>query len=478
MSGSRERAEAILASAGVEANQMSIGTQKEERTNPTGPPVPSADSSMYAGILSEITYAAAPTTEADPVGIYTSLLAGTGVLIGPRPYVRVGNTRHPLLIWVLMLGRTGSGRKGEATSTAEVFLRQAKPQSFEDLTVTGLSSGEGLIERIRDEGNGDDQKRLLVIEPEFTSVMARSKREGSTLAAVQRQAWDGRALSVLNRQQLKASSSHVAIIGHITPREFRLRLADADMTGGTYNRYLPVFVERTKLLPIPDGVKQQVKEKLGGLLSAAIDRAATVSCIQFDYEAKQLWTDELYPELAAADDEDHAEAEFTRRAAPYCLRIAGLLAALDGRSLMGKPDLAAAAALVRYSIASAKYVLDRQARDPRLDRIRRAIDAAGKAGLTRSAVSGLFSRNLTKEVLDELLVQLLATGDYEESQTATRGRPAQTYRQIVPSSFFVPKKGLAVMTGDPRVTALADQADAAAAHGARIDDRRSRTVQG
>ena len=44
-------------------------------------------------------------------------------------------------------------------------------------------------------------------------------------------------------------------------------------------------------------------------------------------------------------------AEFTTRAAPYCLRIAGLYAVLDGRDMMSKDDLAAAAALVRYSLA-------------------------------------------------------------------------------------------------------------------------------
>jgi len=393
---------------------------------------------MYAGILGEITHAAAETTEGDPAGIYASLLAGTGVIIGPGPYVRVGNTHHPLLIWPLLMGRTGSGRKGEATNAGEVFLRQAAPASYEEITITGLSSGEGLIERIRDEGSGDDRKRLLVIEPEFTSVMARSKREGSTLAAVQRQAWEGRALSVLNRQQLKASSSHIAIIGHITPREFRLRLAEADMSGGTYNRYLPVYVERSRLLPIPQGTSEEIRTKLGGGLRAAIDQARTLTCIQFDADATDLWVAELYPELTGADDDDHAEAEFTRRAAPYCLRIAGLHAALDGRQLMSKSDLVAAAALVRYSNASARFVLDRQIRDPRLDRIRRAVDASGSAGLTRSAISGLFSRNLTKEVLDELLSQLTADGTYEEAMQATKGRPAETYRRVV-SSSFVPK---------------------------------------
>ena len=178
--------------------------------------------------------------------------------------------------------------------------------------------------------------------------------------------------------------------------------------------------------------------KLGGRLNSAIDQAASVKRIQLNYDATRLWTDEFYPELTGADDEDHAEAEFTRRAAPYCLRIAGLLAALDGRQLIGPCDLVPAAALVRYSIASAKYVLDRQARDPRLDRIKRAVDGAGESGLSRSAVSGLFSRNLTKEVLDELLAQLTADGEYEETRLATRGRPAETYRRVV-SSSFVPK---------------------------------------
>jgi hypothetical protein len=394
---------------------------------------------MYAGVLGEITSAAAPTTEGDPVGIYASLLAGAGVIIGPGPYVRVGNTRHPLLIWPLLMGRTATGRKGEATNTAEIFLRQAAPASMDDLNVTGLSSGEGLIERIRDEGDGDERKRLLVVEPEFASVMARSKREGSTLAAVQRQAWEGRALSVLNRQQLKASASHVAIIGHITPKEFRLRLAEADMSGGTYNRYLPVYVDRSRLLPIPEGTSDELRIKLGARLSEAIEQAEGVGCIQFGGEATELWTAELYPELTGADDDDQAEAEFTRRAAPYCLRVAGLLAALDGRSLMSKSDLAAAAALVRYSIASARFVLDRQVRDPRLDRVRRSVDAAGTAGLNRSAISALFSRNLTKEVLDELLARLTADGTYEVSRQATRGRPAETYRRRVLSSFFVAK---------------------------------------
>lgn len=395
-------------------------------------PPPALDRAVLHGLLGDIVKAAEPTTEADPIGVLVSLLAGVGVAVGTGPFIQVGNSRHPLLIWPLIFGRTGSGRKGEATDTAERFLR-ADPQLAE-LTVTGLSSGEGLIERIRDPKDANDNggtmdKRLLVVEPEYAGTMARAKREGSTLGAVLRQAWDGRALSVMNRQALYSSASHVGIIGHITPKEFRLRLSESDMAGGSYNRFLPVYVERSKRLPIPVGMDEALAKALGSALHNCIVAARSAGRIQLGADATALWVERIYDELTAADDEDHAWTEFTRRSAPYTLRIAALYAAIDGRSLIEADELDAAAKLVAYSVASAKYVLDRQARDPRADRIRRALDSAGATGMTRSAISALFSRNLTAAALDELLEALTASGEYEAFQQPTRGRPAQSYRR-------------------------------------------------
>ena len=397
-----------------------------------GVPPPVAERAMYRGILGEITAAAEPTTEADPAGIYASLQAGAGVLAGPGPYVQIGNVHHPLLIWSLLMGRTGSGRKGEATTAAELFLYRAKPSTFPGLHVAGLSSGEGLIEQIRDDGPRAADPRLLVVETEFTSVMARSRREGNTLAAISRQAWEGRALSVMNRKQLKASASHVAVIGHVAPREFRLRLADAEMAGGTYNRYLPLYVERGKLLAVPEPVAEADLARLAHKLSDAMDTASEIGCITLGHDAVSLWTDDLYPEFADLDDQDDlACSEFTRRAAPYCLRIAGLHAALDGRDQIGKDDLTAASAQVRYSVESARYVLNGVHRDPRKDRLTRALDAAAPAGLTRTEISALFSRKLSAAVLDELLAGLTASGEYEVIRALTGGRPSETYRKAL-----------------------------------------------
>jgi Protein of unknown function (DUF3987) len=389
---------------------------------------------MYHGILGEIVHTADPSTEADPVDVLVSLISGCGVAIGGETYVQIANTRHPLLIWPLLFGRTGSGRKGEAGETASVFLRRGAA-TYLDISVTGLSSGEGLIERIRDpdpnnekDMGGTDDKRLAVTEPEFASVMARAKREGSTLGYVLREAWTGKPLSVLNRRALHASSSHVGIVGHITPKEFRLRLAEAEMAGGTFNRFLPVYVERSKKLPIPAGVQWEAIEALGGRLSDAITAAKKRGPIGMDADAAALWVTELYDELTESDDEDAAWTEFARRAAPYCRRIAALYSVLDGRAEVSKGDLAAAAALARYSIDTARYVLDGRRRDPRADRIVRALDGAGDKGLTRAQISALFSRNLSADILGELLAGLVKSGRYEFVKIPTGGRPAEVYR--------------------------------------------------
>lgn len=164
---------------------------------------PAVDRVVFRGVLGKLVLAAEPTTEADPVGVLVSLMANAGALIGAGPYVQIGNTRHPLIVWPLLFGRTGAGRKGDATETAD-RLTLAAMLEVEHLFVSGLSSGEGLIERIRDprdenDPGGTEDKRLRILEAEFGSVMARAKREGNTIGAVAREGWSGKALAVMNR---------------------------------------------------------------------------------------------------------------------------------------------------------------------------------------------------------------------------------------------------------------------------------------
>jgi hypothetical protein len=63
---------------------------------------------------------------------------------------------------------------------------------------TGLSSGEGLIWAVGDEG-GPDDKCLLAYEPELASTLRVTAGDTNTLSPVLRRAWDGGVLAILNK---------------------------------------------------------------------------------------------------------------------------------------------------------------------------------------------------------------------------------------------------------------------------------------
>ncbi len=149
------------------------------------------------GLPGRIVESIAPHTEADPVAILANLLVGIGNLLGPGPHARVQYDRHPLRLYVVLVGPTSKARKGLSWSVPREMLSRLDPAWVKARVKTGLSSGEGLIENVRDRhdagGQGDvgvADKRLLIIEPEFAVVLKIMGREGNSLSGVIRAAWD------------------------------------------------------------------------------------------------------------------------------------------------------------------------------------------------------------------------------------------------------------------------------------------------
>ena len=55
----------------------------------------------------------------------------------------------------------------------------------------GVGSGEGIISELKDEqGVESKDKRLLIFESEFATVLRVMQREGNILSPILRQAWD------------------------------------------------------------------------------------------------------------------------------------------------------------------------------------------------------------------------------------------------------------------------------------------------
>ena len=169
----------------------------------------------------------------------------------------------------------------------------------------------------------------------------------------------------------------------ISPTEFRTKVSTSDMAGGTYNRFLPIAVARSQFLPLAPGITPSVLAETGFDLAARLLHASTIGALGFTSDATRAWR-RLYVEFGTDHGDDGPIGEFTSRTAPYCLRIAGLHATLDGHTHIDAHHLHAAAALVRYAIASARSVFNT---DHIATKLTAWIAAAGPEGRTRKELS-------------------------------------------------------------------------------------------
>src|SRR5262249_29028882 len=153
--------------------------------------------------------------------------------------------------------------KGTAWRRVRPVLGRVDPDWAESRIAGGVSSGEGLIHEIRDpvfgtDENGDngckdpgrDDKRVLGLEYEFGSVLRVLAREGSTLSAVMRMAWDSDDLRTMTKHSpTRATNPHVSLVGHITQQELSKYLSAVEVFNGLGNRILWSCVRRSKHLP-------------------------------------------------------------------------------------------------------------------------------------------------------------------------------------------------------------------------------------
>jgi hypothetical protein len=352
------------------------------------------------------------------------------------PHMWIGDTEHPPRVWPVLIGATADGRKGTADAIERRVLTVADPAFLNGNVQSGLTSGSGLIEAVRDPSADDvpeklrhpgvEDKRLLVVEHEFGGTLRRAARDGNDLAERLREAWDGRPLSTMSRSanRLRATGAHIVVIGHITPGELRVRYSEStDVVGGTANRLLPVLVRRSKRLPDGGGVGDDVIKPAAEELARLREHAQVALRYTRDEEAEKLWCDELYGELTPADVPEGYVARMVARAAPQVMRLALIYCLLDGETAITVKHLDAAMAIWRYSLASVRYIFGEQG-DPDLDVLAEAVRAAGADGLTGRQQHELFHRHKSAAEIAELTKRLTALDGYQALSTDTGGRPS------------------------------------------------------
>jgi hypothetical protein len=112
----------------------------------------------------------------------------------------------------------------------------------------------------------------------------------------------------------------------------------------------------------------------------------------------------------------------TARAEAQALRLSVLYALLDRSPVIRVPHLQAALALWRYAEASAHYLFGDKLGSATADAILDALRTTPE-GLTRTAISNLFSRNRDREQIEAALTLLADQGLAHSTERETGGRP-------------------------------------------------------
>ena len=208
---------------------------------------------------------------------------------GRSRFLTVGREHHHAIIFALIVAATGQG-KGMSWAECAALINRASPEFLKRHMSRGLSSGEGLMSRVRDgvepntpgaahvmPNEGTYGKRLLVRESEFSTLLKVRERKGNSITEQIRQMFDGEVLETMTKvDAIRASDVHGALIGHATPAELQAGLKETEIRNGLVNRFLIVAAKSTRDLPhggdVPDAEVARLAAELRRVLPGSGNR--------------------------------------------------------------------------------------------------------------------------------------------------------------------------------------------------------------
>ncbi|MFD8527820.1 DUF3987 domain-containing protein [Streptosporangium canum] len=348
-------------------------------------PIPS--DAIYTGLIGKLTKELAPHTEAHPVGVLASLLSYFSVAIGSGPYVSLegADDRQPLVFWPMLMGVTGEGKKGTATKhAARVFKRVEEEFNqnhyYHGFPASGAAFISGLAKAAQAAGWIDEDSvpvdpqtgepdyskapvkpgyPILYVKEEWAQVMM-ACRSDKDLGDAVRLAWQASELVNDTRKdgRVRIQRPHVGIIGHVTPDEFKACLSPSELAGGTFNRFITLYVHKSRSLPRGGRLTISDYERMATEVRQAVEFAQGYSdLIEFSDSAWDYWEENVYDVLPTLATDSEVMRGFCARSLGYVKRMAALFALADCRKQITIKDLKAAEALFRYCIESVRYVM-------------------------------------------------------------------------------------------------------------------------
>ncbi|SFI81252.1 Protein of unknown function [Streptosporangium canum] len=393
--------------------------------------MPEPDLVMFTGPIGKMVNELDPFTEGSKVGVLTTLLAGFSAAVGNLPGVGTGKGSMNLSFWPVLVGPTGVARKGTATGIAMKVLTEGLGTFGINNVVYGCpATGLGFAAELSERAIRGVAAPVLFIEEEMDTFISNSKRD-TKIGTYLRKAWDGATINHRTSQtDLVIMKPHVAIVGHVQPKNWGAISGSKDATGGTYNRFFPVWVMQSKKLPVfatPN--PEEIIKKLGNRFRQMVNFAQEVTDLVVPDDVAEVF-EHKHREICDALTTGNEElGQYTERAMAYMIRIAGLYCLADKRTELKVADFDAALALVHYMVETVTYTLP-EAESDGSDipaRILAYIREAGPEGATSTEVARKFQRVRAAEIraITDACVQIKTTKMRSEG-----GRPATLFTWV------------------------------------------------
>jgi hypothetical protein len=418
--------------------------QRRYRMQPNWPSPLGPDA--FRGVAGEFVQLTAPHTEADPAALLLQTLVAAGNFVGRNAHFRAEADLHYTNLFTVIVGLTSKGRKGTSLGHIKRIMSEVDAHWVQARMMGGLSTGEGLIAELQDEG-GEKQKdgqnkqrksksgpangipldkRLMVVEPELARVLQVVERPANIISAVLRQSWDDGTLRIMTKKDpARATNAHVSLIAHITKPELRRCMKDTSIANGFANRILWTCARRSQ--PLPEGGEIDKVNFTGVVqqLRAAAKFASTARELRRDVKASAQWK-EVYEQLS--EGKPGLLGAATSRAEAQVMRIACVYAVLDCSNLIRVQHLRAALEVWRYCEDSARFIFGESLGDPTADEILRAVQLC-RDGMTRDEIREHFSHNKPSAEIDRALSVLQEYGlaRLSKEKSGGRGRPSERW---------------------------------------------------
>ncbi len=392
--------------------------------------VPALHEAAYHGLAGEFVQALDQHTEADPVAVLIHVLVLFGVACGRGPHLTIDGSRHGTNEFAVTVGASSKARKGTAEARAKETFLPADPEFMTRRVKGGLSSGEGLIYQVRDpvetfnprEGTwtvsdpGEEDKRLLAVEQEFGGVLKVIERDGNTLSALLRMAWDGSKLSPLTKgNRIEATNAHIGMIGHITKAELLRRFSDTEAANGFGNRILWIYARRSKLLP--EGGSFDGQKHFGEKFRSILEWGKSIGEMRRSENFRRAWA-RVYPTLTEGGQ--GLTGNLTNRQEAHALRLSMIYALLDRSDTLDIQHLKAALAIIDYVRETVEWSFGRKTGDPTADKILEFLKTGEK---TQTEIYHLFEKHKSREEIERAIKTLVDFGRVDSKVEKTAGRP-------------------------------------------------------